>query len=139
MKKIGMFILACAVGGLLASPALAGPRDTIMGGFAAEAKAADPGFSGFSAERGKAMFFKNYGAGKPDTPACTTCHGKTPQAGGETRAGKPIDPIAVSGTPDRFTDPKKVAKWFRRNCRGVIGRECTAAEKGDFITFMLSQ
>lgn len=139
MKKISMFVLACAIGGLLASPASAGPRDSIMAGLTAEAKAADPGFAGFSAERGKAIFFNNYGTGKPDTPACTSCHGKTPQSGGETRAGKAVDPIGVSKTPDRFTDPKKVDKWFRRNCNGVIGRECTALEKGDFITFMLSQ
>ncbi len=58
---------------------------------------------------------------------------------GETRAGKPIEPMAVSVTPDRYRDPKKVAKWFRRNCQSVLGRECTAPEKGDFLTLMISQ
>ena len=41
--------------------------------------------------------------------------------------------------PARFTDPEKVAKWFLRNCTSVLGRECTAIEKGDFLTFMSAQ
>jgi len=61
------------------------------------------------------------------------------QQGGETRTGKPIDPLAVSRTPDRYTDPEKVAKWFLRNCQGVIGRECTPQEKVDFISYMMTQ
>ena len=52
---------------------------------------------------------------------------------------RPIEPMAVSVTPDRYTDPKKVAKWFRRNCKSVLGRECATLEKGDFLTFMISQ
>jgi hypothetical protein len=47
--------------------------------------------------------------------------------------------MAVSTTPDRYTDAAKVAKWFRRNCKSVLGRECTAQEKGDFLAFMISQ
>lgn len=139
MNKLGILFAAFALVATLASPASAGPRDGIVAGFAAEAKAADPGFAGFSAERGKTLFATTYATGKPETPSCTTCHGATPQSAGQTRAGKPIDPIAISKTPERFTDPKKVAKWFRRNCKSVLGRECTPVEKGDFITFMLGQ
>jgi hypothetical protein len=47
--------------------------------------------------------------------------------------------MALSKTPDRYTDPKKVAKWFRRNCKSVLGRECTPLEKGDFLAFMMNQ
>ena len=36
----------------------------------------------------------------------------------------------------RFTDPAKTEKWFRRNCTEVLGRECSAAEKADFIQFL---
>ncbi len=41
--------------------------------------------------------------------------------------------------PNRYTDQAKAEKWFGRNCRNVLRRECTPTEKGDFITFMLSQ
>ena len=44
--------------------------------------------------------------------------------------------MAVSVSAERFTDPEKVAKWFTRNCNSVLGRECTAAEKGDVITYL---
>lgn len=114
-------------------------RDAILAEFLSQAKQEDPSFTAFSAERGKAFFHTKQAGGKPDTPSCTTCHTETPQAKGRTRAGKEIDPIAVSGKPTRFTDPAEVAKWFGRNCKSVLGRECTAAEKGDFITFMTGQ
>ena len=93
----------------------------------------------FSAERGRAFFLAKHSGGKPKINSCTVCHTKNPRAHGRTRTGKVIKPMAVSVNPERFTDPRKVAKWFRRNCRTVLGRECTPQEKGDFITFMMSQ
>ncbi|MFQ5786061.1 MAG: DUF1924 domain-containing protein [Alphaproteobacteria bacterium] len=111
-------------------------RDAILQGFAAQAKAANPGFKAFSAARGMSLFHSKHNGGKPETPSCSTCHTADPRNVGQTRAGKAIEPMAVSRTPTRFTDPRKVAKWFRRNCKSVLGRECTAQEKGDFITFM---
>ena len=117
----------------------AAASDPILAGFAESAKASTPGFTGFSAERGKRLFLSKQTSGKPETPSCTTCHGNSPQSRGQTRADKPIEPMALSLTPNRYSDPKKVAKWFRRNCKSVLGRECTALEKGDFITFMATQ
>jgi hypothetical protein len=32
-----------------------------------------------------------------------------------------------------------VEKWFTRTCQDVLGRACTAQEKGDFITYMMGQ
>ncbi|HUL06343.1 MAG TPA: DUF1924 domain-containing protein [Candidatus Acidoferrum sp.] len=111
-------------------------RDAILAAFAAEAKQADPAFAGFSAERGQAFWTTAHAGGKPDTPSCTSCHTPDPTREGQTRAGKQIAPMAISRTPDRFTDPEKVAKWFGRNCNSVLGRDCTAAEKGDVITYL---
>jgi hypothetical protein len=47
--------------------------------------------------------------------------------------------VAVSSTPSRYTDPAKVEKWFKRNCTEVMGRECSAQEKGDWLSFVVSQ
>lgn len=125
--------LVVALGALIATSAEAGPREDIIAKFQAQAGApANPA-------NGEKMYNANYGTGKPDTPKCTTCHGATPQQGGETRTAKLIEPMAVSKTPARFTDAKKVDKWFRRNCTGVIGRECTAQEKVDFLTYLSAQ
>ncbi len=133
-------VLAAGLALASAAPVRADPaRDAILADLAAKAKAADPGFAGFSAERGKALFLDRHAGGKPETPSCTTCHTEDPRARGKTRVGKAIEPMAVSVNPSRFTDARKVEKWFRRNCRSVLGRVCTAREKGDFITFMMSR
>lgn len=120
---------------LMAAPALAGPRDDILAGYAAAAKAADPVFAGFDAGRGKALYHQQNTA-SADAPSCSTCHTASPLKAGQTRAGKKIDAMAVSVTPDRFTDSAKVEKWFGRNCNTVLGRECTPTEKGDYITYL---
>lgn len=117
---------------LAAAPALAGPRDDLIAGFAGAAGITP------SAERGHAFFLATPGGGNADTPSCSTCHTADPRAEGRTRAGKAIAPMAVSKTPDRFTDAAKVDKWFRRNCDSVLGRECTAAEKADILTYFAS-
>ena len=107
--------------------------------YAFAAKAASPAFTEFSASRGQAFFATKQSGGKPDTPSCTTCHTADPKKSGQTRAGKAIEPMAISVNPKRFNDPADVEKWFRRNCADVLGRECTALEKGDFLAFMFSE
>ena len=131
-------LLAC-VAILFSSASQAGVREDQLTQYASAAKAANPGFAGFSAERGKTLHTQVFAGGKPDTPACTTCHGKDTRATGKTPAGKSIDAMAASVTPARYTDPAKVEKWFKRNCTEVLGRVCTPQEKGDWLTFMLGQ
>lgn len=124
---------------LYAGAGIAGPREDQLAQYAKSAKVANPAFSGFSAERGKTLHTQAFNGGKPDTPACTTCHGKDTRAGGRTLSGKSIDPMALSAAPARYTDAAKVEKWFKRNCNEVLGRECSAQEKGDWLTFMSGQ
>ena len=115
-------------------------RDAILADLAAQAKQADANFSAFSADRGGAFFRATQAGGDPKTPACAACHTENPKMSGQNaKTGKPIDPMAVSASPARFTNKDDVEKWFRRNCKEVLGRECTPLEKGDFITFMASQ
>lgn len=133
MKRTTLAILLATA--CLAAPAMAGPREDIVAGYAAAAKAADPAFAGFDAARGKALY-ESQNTASADSPSCASCHGASPKDTGKTRAGKPIEPMAVSAMPDRFTDPEKVEKWFGRNCNTVLGRECTVTEKGDFITYL---
>ena len=68
---------------------------------------------------------------------CTKCHGKDlTKPGKHAKTGKVIDPLAASVTHDRFSDLKKVEKWFRRNCKWTFERECTAQEKIDFLQYL---
>ncbi|MBI2754862.1 MAG: DUF1924 domain-containing protein [Betaproteobacteria bacterium] len=124
---------------LLSGASQAGVREDQLAQYASAAKAANPAFAGFSAERGKTLHTQTFAGGKPDTPACTSCHGKDVRGTGKTPAGKSIDAMAASVTPTRYTDPAKVEKWFKRNCTEVLGRVCTPQEKGDWLTYMLGQ
>jgi hypothetical protein len=125
---------------LLPAFVLAGAgQDATLARYAALAKADDAAFAAFSADRGEAFFRAEHGTGNPEITACTSCHTADPAKEGHTRAGQSIAPMAVSVTPDRFGDFAKVEKWFRRNCETVLGRQCTALEKGDFIAFMTAR
>jgi len=124
---------------LTAGSAIASPQQNLLAGYAAIAISEDSGFAGFSADRGRTLFLSSPATGKAETPSCTSCHGKDASATGQTRAGKAIEPMALSRSPERYSVLKKTEKWFRRNCKSVLGRVCTSLEKGDFLTFMFSQ
>lgn len=119
---------------LIAQPVLAQDTSpqTLIDQYSAEAGAAA------SPVNGQALFMATHSGGKPDTPSCTTCHSKDPTKGGRARTGKPIDPLAPTANPERFTDTKFVEKWFGRNCNSVLGRDCSAQEKADFIAWLVS-
>ena len=104
-------------------------------GYAAEAAGASPGFRGFSAERGRRFFTETHG----NDWRCASCHTDTPMSEGRHAVtGRALRPLAPAANPARFTDAAKVEKWFRRNCRDVVGRECSAVEKGDVIAWLSS-
>jgi hypothetical protein len=44
--------------------------------------------------------------------------------------------LAAAFTAERFTDSAVVDKWFKRNCKDVLPRECTAPEKADVLAGM---
>jgi len=95
----------------------------------------------FSTANGEAAWLQeNRPADGEKARACTNCHGANLNLPGRhIKTGKAIEPMSLSVNPSRFTEPKKVEKWFRRNCRWTFGRECTSQEKGDFIQFIISQ
>ena len=124
---------------VLALPAVAlavdARRDAILAGYAAKARTA-----AFSAQRGEVLFRTKWAGGDARTASCTACHTDNPrQPGRNAKTGRSIEPVAVSINPGRFTDAATVEKQFARDCRSVLGRECTPLEKGDYITFMAGQ
>ena len=103
--------------------------------YAAEATSQQAGFAP-SAKRGETLFRQRF-AINDKMPACTSCHTDSPlNAGPHAVTGKTIRPLASAANAERFTDPAKVEKWFGRNCKEVVGRACTPAEKADFIAYM---
>jgi hypothetical protein len=110
------------------------PQD-FLAEFAAQAKKDDAAFSGFDASRGEQFFKSRHGGDW----SCSSCHTDNPTATGKhVVTKKAIKPFAPSANPERFTNPAKVEKWFKRNCKDVVKRECTAQEKGDLLTYLMS-
>jgi cytochrome c553 len=85
------------------------------------------------AEQGRAFFSSRHGGAW----SCSSCHGNPPtQAGQHASTGKDIAPLAPAFNPQAFTDSARVDKWFRRNCKDVLARECSAAEKADVLAYL---
>lgn len=88
-----------------------------------------------NAAKGEAFFKASHG----QEWQCTSCHSKSPMTGGRhASTDKAIEPLAPAANVKRFTDSAKVEKWFRRNCKDVLARECSAAEKSDVLAWLIS-
>lgn len=86
-------------------------------------------------EAGKQLWYQDF-----DGRSCTSCHGQSPkELGKHQKTGRQIEPMALSVNPERFSDPAKTEKWFRRNCRWTLGRECTSDEKANILAWLKQQ
>lgn len=111
------------------SVAYAQSPEQILNGYAAQSGTAPV------PSRGQQFFTARHGR----EWACATCHGARPTGSGQHAAtGKTIAPLAPAFNPERFTDAAKTEKWFRRNCGDVVGRECTASEKADVLSWLMT-
>jgi len=90
--------------------------------------------AGFSVERGRAFFQSTHG----NEWSCASCHTQDPAASGRhAKTSKAIAPLAPAANPERFTSTAEAEKWFKRNCNDVLGRACTAQEKGDVLAYLM--
>jgi uncharacterized membrane protein len=109
--------------------AIAATPAELLSGYTAQAGQAA------NAAKGEAFFKASHG----QDWQCTSCHGKSPMVGGRhASTDKAIEPLAPAANAKRFTDGAKVEKWFRRNCKDVLARECTAAEKADVLAWLIT-
>jgi mono/diheme cytochrome c family protein len=123
--------LAMLVAAGAAPQALAATPAELLAAYTAQAKAPA------SSERGQRMFSTNFD--KDFGWSCASCHGELPtKAGKHASSGKPIEPLAPAANRARFTDKTKVEFHFRMNCQDVVGRECTAGEKADLLSWLLT-
>ena len=105
---------------LLAAPALADTPESLMRGYARQARTTSPSYAGPSPAAGRRLFHQ-----QPRDWSCIT--------------GKVIGPLSPGANPERFRDASKAEKWFKRNCSDTLGRPCTPAEKADLIAFLLGE
>ena len=91
--------------------------------------------TGAQAARGQQLFTSRQGRDW----SCASCHGARPVAAGQhASTGKSIEPLAPAANAQRFADAARTEKWFRRNCKDVLGRPCSAAEKADVLAWLIT-
>lgn len=106
--------------------------------YAASAKKLNPK-STFTAEAGRAFFTKKVIDKFGKDVSCSTCHTDNPASEGKHKeTGKPIKPLAPSANPDRFSDVNKTERNFSKHCKDLYKKNCSAQEKGDYITYLLT-
>lgn len=131
----GPFLLTLTLVSTLSGGAAMAAPQTLITSY--EGKGAGP----FSAAAGqRAWGAEHHPPGADTARSCATCHGTDlTKPGRHATTGKSIEPMALSANPQRLSDPIKAERWFTRNCRWTLGRECTAQEKGDFVLLMQSR
>lgn len=133
MKLFHVFMLLGATA--VSANALATPASDAL---LAKYKAA--GVTHADAAKGKADWTKEARGEDGEMMSCSTCHtSNLTQSGKHHKTHKVIEPMSPKVNAERFTDEKKIEKWFKRNCKDVLGRECTPQEKTDYLTFLLAQ
>jgi len=95
----------------------------------------------FTAASGETMWTRPFTDAKSgEKRRCSTCHHEDlRRTGKHAVTGKVIEPLAPSANPKRLTDAEHIEKWFSRNCKWTLGRECTPQEKGDFLMMIRSR
>ena len=128
-RLISSLVLGAALAAGLTGLARAGDTTPAQQLARWSAEAGAPG----NATRGQNFFNSRHGG----EWSCASCHGQPPTAEGKhANTGKAIAPLAPAFNPQGFTDSAKVDKWFRRNCKDVLARECTPLEKADVLAYL---
>lgn len=88
-----------------------------------------------SSARGEQFFNAKHGK----EWSCASCHENPPNHSTKhIVTGKVIKPLSPMSNTERFIDQAKAEKWFKRNCNDVLARECTAQEKADVLSWLLT-
>jgi hypothetical protein len=97
----------------------------------------EQGAGPFDTTAGAALWQRKFPSPDGLQRACTSCHtNDLKSAGRHAVTRKTIEPLAPSANAKRLTDRRQIEKWLRRNCKWTLGRECTAQEKGDLLSFL---
>jgi hypothetical protein len=121
---------ATALGLMSLGSAQAATPAEILAGYTAQAKSTP------SPERGQQFFTRKFKGNLYES--CADCHTATPTGRGkDLTSEKLISALAPLANSRRFIDPDRVEHFFRLNCRDVAGRDCSAQEKADMLSWLI--
>ncbi|MDP1592692.1 MAG: DUF1924 domain-containing protein [Gallionella sp.] len=91
-----------------------------------------------SADAGRAFYTKKVVVDGKDL-SCSACHTDNPANPGKHNvSGKAIKPMAPSVNPQRFSDINKSERKFSDHCKDLYGKNCSPADKGNFVSYLLT-
>jgi hypothetical protein len=94
--------------------------------------------STLSADEGRAFYTKKIVVAGKDL-SCSACHTDNPaNVGKHNESGKAIQPMSPVVNPKRFSEVQKSEKGFTKHCKDLYGKDCSAQDKGNFITYVLT-
>jgi hypothetical protein len=138
--KLNRIILAALLGfGIYSANADTTNAEKLALKFTNIAHSINPQFAAPSVNEGK-MFFNRPFKVKGKEVSCSSCHTTNPaDSGKHIVTGKPIKPLSPSVNSERFTDIEKVEDKFVEHCNDILGADCTAEEKANFIAYLMTE
>ena len=104
------------------------------------AKTVNASYDAPSSMDGKMFFNRKIKAPNGKEVACASCHTSNPaNAGKNIVTGRSIAPLSPIVNAKRFNDLEKVEDKFTEHCNDIIGADCSAAEKANFIAYLLTE
>jgi len=93
-----------------------------------------------SVTEGKMFFNRKFKLKNGKEAACASCHTTNPaDTGKNILTGKAIAPLSPAVNNKRFKSLDKVEEKFTEHCNEIIGTDCTAAEKANYIVYLLTE
>jgi hypothetical protein len=140
MKKLSIILVALlGLSAISAQASIANAKKLVMI-YHTQAIAANKDFPGPSAEEGKVFYNNKVKAANGKEVACASCHTANPADNGKnTLTGKAIKPLSPAVNEKRFADFDKVEAKFTQHCVDILGADCTAAEKANYISYVLTE
>lgn len=93
-----------------------------------------------SVTEGKMFFNRKFKLSNGKEAACASCHTTNPANPGKNIiTGKAIAPLSPAVNNKRFKDLDKVEEKFTEHCNEILGTDCTAAEKANYIIYLLTE
>lgn len=93
-----------------------------------------------SVTEGKMFFNRKFKLKNGKEAACASCHTTNPaDTGKNIITGKAIAPLSPAVNNKRFKNLDKVEEKFTEHCNEILGTDCTAAEKANYIIYLLTE
>jgi len=139
MKKLNIVLAALLGFAAFSAQADVANAEKLAHKYTVIAKSVNPDFTAPSAADGKFFFNRKIKSNGKEV-ACASCHTSNPANDGkDIVTGKAIRPLSPAVNFKRFNDIDVVEEKFTLHCNDIIGSDCTAAEKANYITYLITE